>query len=268
MIKELHIVFGRVVRRTLLDSSLFCEKEMEAIQLSDDLCLGPLPDPAFDKEWNRRKEWFKAEFADYEYLGMMTETIDADSHSLAQIVEKQQQVESLYLWTGTQASEQLATARVISALGTPTAKIYVMQYNWVSVKNIEGRVVTPRSLSATASFQVAEIANHFRLQDATDLLHWQTLWREACATDSLLRIINAKGHLQHVPVDYFDSSLLSFITGEFQSAARIIGHTLVAVEFAMGDGFLNLRLKAMAQSGRIAFRGTLKEIRDYQVRTL
>jgi len=268
MIKALHIVFGRSARRTLLDSSLFCEKEMEAIQLSDNLCLGPLPDPAFDKEWNSRKAWFQNEFSDYEYLGMLTEAIDADSHSLAQIVEKQQQVESLYLWTGTQASEQLATARVISAIGIPAAKIYVMQYNRVSVKNIEGRVVTPRSLNATASFQVAEIANHFLLQHSTDLLHWQTLWREACSTDSLLRIIDAEGQLQHVSVDYFDPSLLSFITGEFQSAARIIGYTLVAIDFAMGDTFLNQRLKAMAQAGRIAFRGTLKEMRNYQVRTL
>lgn len=268
MIKALHIVFGRIARRTLLDSSLFCEKEMEAIQLSDNLCLGPLPHPASDKEWNSRKAWFQNEFSDYEYLGMLTEAIDDDSHSLAQIVEKQQQVESLYLWTGTQASEQLATARVISAIGIPAAKIYVMQYNRVSVKNIEGRVVTPRSLVATASFQVAEIANHFLLQHSTDLLHWQTLWREACSTDSLLRIIDAEGQLQHVSVDYFDPSLLSFITGEFQSAARIIGYTLVAIDFAMGDTFLNQRLKAMAQAGRIAFRGTLKEMRNYQVRTL
>ncbi len=268
MIKSLHIVFGRIARRTLLDSSLFCEKEMETIQLSDNLCLGPLPHPASDKEWNSRKAWFGNEFSEFEYLGMMTETIDSDSVSLAQIVEKQQQVESLYLWTGTQASEQLATARVISAIGTPAAKIYVMQYNRVSVKNIEGREVTPRSLNATDSFQVAEIANHFLLQDSTDLLHWQTLWREACATDSLLRIIDAEGHVQHVSIDYFDPMLLSFITGEFQSAARIIGYTLVAIDFEIGDTFLNQRLKAMAQAGRIAFRGTLKEIRDYQVRTL
>ena len=54
MKKELHIVFGRAARPTLLDSTLFREKEMEAIQLSDNLCLGPLPDPAFDEEWNRR----------------------------------------------------------------------------------------------------------------------------------------------------------------------------------------------------------------------
>lgn len=81
----------------------------------------------------------------------------------------------------------------------------------------------------------------------------------------MLRIMDEDGRLVDVPNAYFDIYLLSNINNEFNRAGRIIGHTLVDINFIVGDLYLNWRLKELSSVGKVMFRGELKEIRDYEV---
>ena len=53
------------------------------------------------------------------------------------------------------------------------------------------------------------------------------------------------GAILHKPVSYFDPILLSRSNDQFMKAARVIGHSLVDMDFSVGDGYLNWRLKEL-----------------------
>ena len=80
--------------------------------------------------------------------------------------------------------------------------------------------------------------------------------------NSLLWILD-NGQMIEKDEDYFNSFLLTYCTHEFQKPARSIGYTLCAIDFNVGDSYLNYRMKQLALMKKVVFRGELKHMRDY-----
>lgn len=263
--KDLHIVF-RHADRTIMDSSVFDPDDIDLYKLVDDLSIGPIWDlPAID-DGRFRKEWLEKTFGDLVFKDDILSAVDKDIALISTIVEMADKCKDIYIWTGRDASEVINTARVLSRLIKLDKRIYVLDFSDINVRNIDGIIVSPKSLLQTASFQIKDVANHFRQQTITDLQKWESMWSDIKSVRSHVRVLDKDGSICHVQDSFFDTSLLSYCKSEFQEAARVIGPTLADIDFAVSDSYLNWRLKELANNKKLQYRGCLIEIRDYEVR--
>lgn len=264
--KDLHIVFYHA-DRTFIDSGAYNPDDIILFHFIDVLTMGPMCDLNCKEDVEKRKAWLEKTFGDEMYNELRLSAVDQDIATITAIAEVADQIEDIYIWTGYDAAEMIATARVLNHLKSLDKRVYILDFSNVQVQNIVGQTVTPKSLVQTDSFQIKDVATHFKLQQSADINKWGELWMKTiCSEDSLLRILDKKGRICHKQVDYFDAILLSYVTKEFQKSARVIGETLADIDFAVGDGYLNWRLKDLALHGVLEFRGKLIEIRDYEVR--
>ncbi|TKG95215.1 DUF1835 domain-containing protein [Puteibacter caeruleilacunae] len=264
---DIHIVFGRV-SRCLIDSNEIDPGTSKIISIYDDLSVGPLCDIGEEENVLRRKKWFQNVYGDISYFSEISDFIDSDLDSIESLIENSNEIGKVFLWTGSYVSEMVSTARLISHLLKLDRDILIVDYPNIAVKSVLGETVFPRSLVETAPSQVKEVLQHFRRIDEKELLAWKDLWKKQKLENGELRVLEQQKQVSVKGTDYFDSLLLRNCTEDFQKAARVIGCTLVDIDFAVNDDYLNWRLKQLASEGRIEAEGELQEIRDYGVRNL
>jgi len=233
--------------------------------LLDDLSIGPIGDLSSMDGVKKRKEWLEKTFEDLIYKDKIVSDLDKDVATISTIAEEAGRCKDIYIWTGRDSSEIIGTARVLSQIKCDK-RVYVLDFSNILVRNIHGEIVSPKSLVQTASFQVKDVAKHFKPQKSSDLNKWESLWENVQSESSVLRILNAHGAIGHQHETYFDKILLSNSSGEFQKAARVIGQTLADIHSAVSDSYLNWRLQELVQEKKLEFCGRLIEIRDYEVR--
>jgi len=263
--KDLHIVF-RHADRTIMDSSVFDPDDIDIYKLVDDLSIGPICDLVATDEVRSRKEWLENTFGDLMFKEEILSVVDKDITVISKIVEMADKCKDIYIWTGHNVSEVISTARVLSHLIKLDKCIYVLDFSDIQVRNIHGEIVSPKSLLQTASFQIKDVVNHFRRQTITDLQKWESIWSDVQSVRSHLRVLDNDGSICHMQDSYFDTYLLSNCKSEFLKAARVIGATLVDIDFAVSDSYLNWRLKELAIKKKLQYRGQLIDIRDFEVR--
>jgi hypothetical protein len=97
------------------------------------------------------------------------------------------------------------------------------------------------------------------------LAFWQVLKRE----NSPLRVIE-KGGLKSAPIDFFDPLILSLATDVWWKMSLLIGHVLVAFKdnniHQTGDLLIAARIRALAEAGKMDWRGDLYDMRKCEVR--
>jgi hypothetical protein len=264
-LKDLHLVFGHAAR-TLVDSAVFEPDDIVLHSLVDDLRIGPIGDLGSMDDVKKRMEWLEKRFGNLMYKDKILTGVDKDVTTILKIVEEVSRCQDIYIWTGRNSSEIIGTARVLSHLIKCDKRIYVLDFSNIVVRNVNGEMVSPKSLVQTASFQIKEVAKHFKPQKSADLNKWVSLWKNVQSEGSVLRILDTNGAIGHKQEPYFDPILVSNCKGEFQKAALVIAHTLVDIDFAVSDSYLNWRLTELAKDKKLEFRGQLIEIRDYEVR--
>ena len=267
--KQYHIVFGQIAKATLIKSELLNLAEIEIICLEDQLSIAPLCDLNSDSSIEKRKKWFSNTFETSPFDDShISDVVDKDIESINKLIDQSEKMEEIYLWTGFDASEIVGTARFLYYLLPLDKKIHIANYPNIPLKSIHGNTIYPPTLYTTAVEQVNEVLNHFRLLSKTELKLWCDIWAKALPENSLIRVLNKNGEINGEDESYFDSYLLFNCQAEFQTAARVIVHTLVDIEFGVGDSYLNWRLKQLVAMNKLEACGTLKEIRDYKVRLI
>lgn len=263
--KDIHVVFGRSAKGTFIASQEFDLNEIQLICLEDNLNIGPICDLYSSEDIVKRKEWESKLFGDTPDLN----PIEGDIEAIKSIVESPRKMGNIFLWTGCYANEIINTARLLYHLSQHEKSVFIVDFANVAVKRqIDGMTIYPRTLSATAPFQVKEVLNHFKLINENQLLKWESIWEDMLTRDTMLRVLGEDGEIHHKNETYLDTFLELNCKDEFQGAAWVIGRTLCDIDFAVGDGYLNWRLKQLSLKGKIETRGKLKEIRDYEVRKI
>jgi Protein of unknown function/Domain of unknown function (DUF1835) len=87
---------------------------------------------------------------------------------------------------------------------------------------------------------------------------YRELWQQLQSEDAPLRVIDGD-QLVSAPISFFDSTLISYVTDDWQKVARIIGHALASQMddciLQAGDLLLVARVDALVESGRLEIRG-------------
>jgi hypothetical protein len=93
---------------------------------------------------------------------------------------------------------------------------------------------------------------------------WQTLKRENAA----LRVLDTTG-LVSAPITFFDELILSCVTDDWQSCARVVGDAMYRSSsefYQTGDLVLWSRVRALVEDGVLEGRGEMVEMRYSSVR--
>lgn len=266
--KRHHIVFGKIAQATLLESKQLNLDEIELICLEDSLNFAPLCDLYSVDAIEKRKKWISETFETSLVHYKLSDAVDKDIETIKKLISHAASIDEIYLWTGFIGSEVVGTARLLFYLLPLNKKIFIADYPNISLKSIYGKTIYPPTLYTTSSEDIEEVLKHFRLLSKNDLKLWCDTWERLLSENALIRILHENGKVSSENETFFDSSLLSNCQTEFQSAARVIGTTLVDIDFGVGDNYLNWRLKKLAAMKKVEVRGRLEEIRDYEVRLL
>lgn len=260
--ENIHIVFGRIGKRTLIYSKVIDLNKTQIISFDDILNIGPTCDIDTNEDIQIRINWLQKVFGTNP-----NSPVEQDIKSIGAIVRNADNINRIFIWAGHCASEIISTARLIYHLTKLDKPIFIANFN-TSVKSIHGDIIYPKTLDQTAAFQVKDIFERFEVIDKSKLADYISLWEKVKSENGELWICDNNGKINVEKTDYFDSYLLSHCNENFQKAARIIGETLVDTDFNVGDSYLNWRLKQLSLSGNIETKGKLNEIRDYQVRKI
>lgn len=260
--ENIHIVFGRVGRKTLIDSNVIDVNKSQILSFDDILNTGPACDINANEDIQKRINWLQKV-----YGANPIPPVEQDLKSIEAIIKNVHNINRVFIWTGYCASEMISTARVVYHLSKFEKPISIANFN-TPVRSIHGDIIYPKALYQTATFQVKDIFNQFELIDKNRLEDYISLWEEVKSGNGELWIYDKNGQINVEKTDYFDSHLLSHCNENFQKAARVIGETLVDTDFNVGDSYLNWRLKQLSLNGKIETQGKLIEIRDYEVKKI
>ena len=264
--KDTHIVFELYGKGTFVRSKEFDLDKIRVICLEDCLNMGPVCDLHSSENIEKREEWLLKTLGTYPLESNNATPVNKDLETLRSLVERPEMNGNIFLWTGYCASEILSTARFLYHLPKHNGNIFIADFPNIPVNNIHGNVIYPRSLIVCDLCDVGKVAKHFKQLTDEDITKWRKIWEEIRLENSMLRVMGENGKILEKDETYFDPVLVSYCTNEFQKSAKIIGLTLCDIDFGVGDGFLNWRLKQLVLNNKIEARGVLNEIRDYEVR--
>ena len=243
---------------------------IQLICLEDCLNIGPICDLNSVEEIKKRNDWladvFYVEIPIDEDIHIKDIDVNEDIEKIKTLVENYKN-EKIYLWTGFCAYDFLSTARLLYHLPAPCSNIFIVDFSNISVKNRVGRVIYPKVLYVIEPSKVGEIVKHFHQLTDEKLSKFVKLWKKIKSGNSILKILDENGQILEKEETYFDLLLESYCTNEFQNPARIIGQVLVDIDFNVGDGFLNWRLKQLSMMNKIELRGMFL-MRDYEVKLI
>jgi len=240
----IHVTFGASAAGSLKMALRTLGRSEEVLHLSDDLAYGPInpPEPRLRAAWSANE------------LGE-----DEDPKLIAHIEEFWSRVAGLrtdvVAWMSRRyATEYCGLLELLSRIQVPISLIDVAE---IEFRGLDG-APSPDTSMAFGFVGDPHIVEHNLFDRAIHLsstardaylAEWQTLRDENAA----LRALTSKG-LTSAPITHFDDTIISCVTSEWQSCARVVGESLFRTSpgpFRQGGGdtFLFSRLLTLIDEG-------------------
>lgn len=260
---NLHILFGSI-EKSFAASGVIDPNVDRVVFFRDKLEYGPLCD--INENIEERKEWLAKVFGGTMFYESIVSNLENDLREIQSIVNDPSGIEKVFLWTGFDAFEIISTARILSHLASLDFDFYKVDYSEIELSNFLGEKYSPKTVSVIDSSDYSLILEEFKSFKDKEIEFYVNLWDSLRKENSELRVLENWSEILVKEFSYFDEILLSNCTEEFQKSARVIGISLIGIDFATDDHFLNWRLKCLAKEGKIETSGELNEIRDYKVK--
>jgi hypothetical protein len=122
----------------------------------------------------------------------------------------------------------------------------------------------PPALAVSLATLHHDIIAHNNLWDLaeplpmTERLRYRELWGQLLSENAPLRLSDGD-RLVSAPISFFDSVLMSCVTSDWQKVLRVCGSVMLAQMdddlYQTNDTFLEARINALVESGRLEIRG-------------
>jgi hypothetical protein len=130
-----------------------------------------------------------------------------------------------------------------------------------------------RLAMSPASITPDEFIEYGLLDSATPLVgpgcaEFKALWNALKTENAPLRVLDENG-LKSAPLDFFDPLILSHAQADWRKMALIVGHVLgdwMDDYRQSGDLLPASRIRALAETGKLEWRGDLYEMRNCEIR--
>ncbi|WHX45668.1 DUF1835 domain-containing protein [Bacillus pumilus] len=273
----IHIVFGAATAGSLKQA--FCEMKQDQVNdiiaFHDIYSIGPLLHLHEHEGQEKRIEWLRNvisnEFGHFD--DMVT-----DQHRMLQQIKDIKDGTSIFIWTGSNAHEQIGLRYAIyllkeknielSLINTTTAFDQLFNTNTRRMDIRHAGEITTEKLKVLYKSK-EHMHSVTKEERAQFLIEWLSFAKE----NHTLRIWQ-KGQTISVPEDEFDAYLVKMAKRVHQSepeedyikTPRLIGEVIGYLEQYIGDDFIEYRLKTLIDQGIFDMIGRRTSMRYYSIK--
>ncbi|WP_342241413.1 DUF1835 domain-containing protein [Inquilinus sp. OTU3971] len=237
--------------------------ESAVLILRDDLAVGPLGDVDSDRPDGRAAFWH-AVFPDEDRAAIETggRLVDQLAGETATLQDLPDAAETIVIWHGSGAAEQLTLRRALWALrdaGTLVEEVAVGPLPGAGRRDMIAVAMLPPEDTSHAAKTARPVAAERRARLAAE-------WEQVRADSGGLRH-HRDGTITTHPIDAHDAEILAAVGPDWMPAARAVGQPMGTITgFFATDAFVFWRLRQLAAQGRVEFEGSPITIRGCRVR--
>lgn len=252
--KDLHIVFGSSGETILSQSQIVNKDEGDILSLCDLVSLGPLSNLDDSTGIESRKSWFRKFLNPIEYDDG-SNFVDNDFNLIKTLSGRVGNYKHVQLWFGSDASEKIATARLLYHLQGLTISIFKLNLSQVKFKTDKGVILDTSSLQQVAQADVPKLLNHFEELTEQDRQSYASLWQKLINDNGSIHLFDKKNNCISRDESFLDRYLMNRCTTQTKSA-MVVGYVLIDLweEWGLGeigDIILYYRLNILEKEGKV-----------------
>jgi Domain of unknown function (DUF1835)/Protein of unknown function len=263
----IHIVFNEadvaILQQAIeLDETL----QGEVLLVRDDYAVGPLKDIFTEDGIEARKNWWREVLAGGD--GDVDKGIVDDNKLVAEIIEKlnADAEEKLWIWAAQNKHDVSGYYWLMSQLKAYQGRIYILYLNNLPFINEKGNIFYPEWISYIQPKEMLKAKKLSRLITTSEFEVDPDEWTKLCNEEKGVRLLEGGKKLIQKEVDFYDSELKKYITGDWQKASKIIHQFLSKAKHTTGDLFLLWRLKQLLATDVYDVQGNVKNMKDFEVK--
>jgi hypothetical protein len=265
----IHIVFQEADVEALKKSFELDETLAgEILEIKDDYAVGPLVNIYTPEGIEARKQWWRDVLSGGDYDGHVETGKVNDNQTVEVLIEKLESdpSEKCWIWAAQNKHDVSGYYWLVSQLQPFQGRIFILYLNNLPFINEKGHIFYPANLF---QIQPREFVKAKKLARPVTLSEFEIdpdEWKKLCAEEKGVRILEGGKKLSQHDYDYFDTELLSFITGDWVKVNKLMSSFLGKAKQTTGDAFLLWRIKHLVSSGKIDAQGELKNMKDFEVK--
>jgi len=265
----IHIVFNEADIEALaksfeLDGTLLGE----IIQVKDDYAVGPLKNIYSEEGIVARKEWWKEVLAGGDYEGKV-ETGEVDDNKLVFELKEiltNDPSEKIWIWAAQNKHDVSGYYWLMSQLGDFQGRVFILYLNNLPFINEKGLIFYPEWLHMIPAKEFVKAKKLARPITPSEFEIDPDEWNKLCNDEKGVRLLEGGKKLSQHEYHFYDAELKKYITGNWQSAHKIISTFLNKATHKTGDAFILWRLKLLLASGEYDVQGETKKAKDFEVK--
>ncbi|MBS1667811.1 MAG: DUF1835 domain-containing protein [Bacteroidetes bacterium] len=265
----IHIVFNEADIEALaksfeLDGTLVGE----IIQVKDDYAVGPLKNIYSEEGMVARKEWWKEVLAGGDYDGKV-ETGEVEDNKLVSELKEiltNDPSEKLWIWAAQNKHDVSGYYWLMSQLGDFQGRIFILYLNNLPFINEKGLIFYPEWLHTIPAKEFVKAKKLARPITSSEFEIDPDEWNKLCNDEKGVRLLEGGKKLSQHDYNFYDAELKKYITGNWQTAHKIISTFLNKATHKTGDAFILWRLKLLLASGEYDVQGETKKAKDFEVK--
>lgn len=252
----LHLVFQEADIAVLqaaaeLDETL----KGEIIIIRDDFAVGPLQKLDEAEGWQARKEWWKEQLLRSPY-GDTTDMVNdrMTVHNLKKALDENEQL-VLWMWMGQNSHDVCGYYWLIGQLKEYGGRVYVLYMNNLPFINEKGGIFYPTAIHEIPAKEFRKAKKLARTVTPSEFEVDPDEWKRLSEENGSVRILEGGKKIATKGDDFYDAPLLQAISADWQKIPKVLFNALGKMKIKTGDVFLNGRLKALADEGKLELQG-------------
>jgi hypothetical protein len=265
----IHVVFQEADTNVLtqaiqLDESL----QGDVMLIKDDYAVGPVKEIYTSEGIEARKQWWRLVISGSEIDGKVDDGSVDDLKTVEAIKDRlsNDADEVLWIWAAQNKHDVCGYYWLMSQLAEFQGRVYILYLNNLPFFNEKGGIFYPENLFSIPPKEFLKAKKLARPITPSEFEVDPDEWRKLCEQDKYVRLLEGGKKLVQHDVDYYDTELKKFITGDWQKAGKIISQFLHKSKHTTGDIFLLWRLKLMLDTPELEVQGSVKGMKDFEVR--
>lgn len=265
----MHVVFQQEDVKVLSESFELDETlRQDIIEIKDDYAVGPIKDIYTEEGVESRKNWWRNVLSGSSLSDSVDSGLVDDGKAVCELIEKLQQdaEEDVWIWVAPNKHDVSGYYWLMSQLKDFVGRVYVLHLNNLPFINEKGHIFYPENLFEIAPREFLKAKKLARQITASEFEIDPDEWAKLCDENMHVRILEGAKKLSQHEEDFFDKSLLGFVTGNWQKANKVIHQFLSKATITTGDAYLLWRIKYLINNDIIDSQGEIKNMKDFEVR--
>lgn len=172
-----------------------------------------------------------------------------------------------WFWMAPAPADVCAYHWLVPYLSKHASRFYLINIAGLPFLDEQGKLFYPKSLGEILPKELIKARKLARLVTPSEIEVDGDEWKKLVEENAALRTHEGGKKLVSRTDNFYDNSLISFCSQQFQKASKIIRQALSKFNIPTGDTWLGWRLKKLAEEGKILLQGdTTKALNEWEVK--